>query len=237
MKKNILVALAAVAVVSFQSCRREHGDGPSITKTYSLNGFSAVDAGIDGDIYFTQDSVFKVEIVGQSNIVDKIETPIVNGELRLQFRKFAHIGRHDRLVTYISAPSVTGLGINGSGNMHVNQPIRSTSINLKINGSGNMHVASYTGNSLSASISGSGRINVNGGKVNTLDTRISGSGDMDLLGMEAENATTNTSGSGNTSLYVTKTLNIRISGSGDVYYTGNPTVSATISGSGKVTHQ
>lgn len=237
MKKQILVALTAAAVFTFQSCRKTAGDGPSITKTYSLSGFTGIDAGIDGDVYYTQDSVYKVEITGQANILDKIETPIVNGELRLQFKKFGHIGRHDRLVARISAPSVTSLGVNGPGNVYANNGVSSKNMNLRVNGSGNLYVASCMGNDLTGNISGSGRITVNGGKVYTENLRISGSGDIDLMNLEAENVSTNTSGSGNTSVYATKTLDIKISGSGNVYYRGNPSVNTSISGSGKVSHQ
>jgi hypothetical protein len=237
MKKSIVAVLSVAAVLGFQSCRKISGNGPSITKTYSLSGFTAVNTGIDGDVYFTQDSVYKVEIYGQSNILDRLETPIVNGELRLEFRKYAHLGNHERVVAYISGPSMNGLTVNGSGSLSVNQSTTGTRLNLRVSGSGSINVASYTGNELIADISGSGRINVNGGNVNNENLHISGSGDMNLLGIVTKNATTSTSGSGNISLYVTSSLDVRISGSGDVYYVGNPSVSASISGSGKVTHQ
>jgi len=234
MKKNILVAVAAVAFVSFQSCNKTKGDGPSITKNYALTGFSSVDAGLDGEVYYTQDSVYKVEIYAQSNIHDQIETPIVGGELRLQFKKFLKVGKHNRIITYIHSPNITALRINGSGSMFVNQPILSGNMSLKVNGSGSINVVSYTGTTLSADISGSGRITVNGGTVGNSNLQISGSGDIDMLNIEAGSVTTNTSGSGNTTVKVVNALDVRISGSGNVYYRGNPSVNANISGSGKV---
>lgn len=234
MKKTVLVALAAVAVVSFQSCRKTIGSGPSVTKTYSVTGFSSIDAGIDGDVYYTQDSNYKVEIYAQSDVQDVIETPVVGGELRLQFKKFANLRRHGKVVVYVSSPNITGLGVNGSGNVYASAPISSTSIALKVNGSGNLSVTSYTGTSLTANISGSGRIAVNGGSVRTSELRTSGSGDMDLLGMMAEDVTIHTSGSGNTSVSASNSLDVNISGSGSVYYRGNPSVYTVISGSGRV---
>jgi len=236
MKKNILVALS-VAVFALPSCRKIKGDGPSITKTYSVSGFTAIDAGIDAEVYYTQDNNYKLEISGQSNIVDKIETPVENGQLRLQFRKFSSLGFHNRIVVHISSPSVNGLSVNGSGALYANQPVSSGNINLKVNGSGNIYMSSYTGNDLTANISGSGRIAVNGGNVKTEDTHISGSGDMDLLNIAAQNVTVHTSGSGNTSVNASNTLDIHISGSGNVYYKGTPSVNTSISGSGKVSHQ
>lgn len=236
MKKS-LVALSAFALVAFQSCRKEIGQGPSITKTYSLSNFTAINAGVDGEVYVTQDSTYKVEIYGQSNILDQIETPIENGELRFQFRKFAHIGRHDRIVVRVSMPRINGLGVNGSGHLFTNAPVTTTNMALKVNGSGNITMSSLKGTDLSTNISGSGRIAVNSGDVVNEDVRISGSGDIDLLNLFAQNATVRTSGSGNASVYVGNRLDINISGSGNVYYRGNPAVTTTISGSGRVTHQ
>ncbi len=234
MKKNILVAFAAAALVSFQSCNKTMGDGPSITRNYSLTGFSSVEASLDGEVYYTQDSIYKVEIYGQSNILDQIETPIVGGKLRLQFKKFLKIGKHNRIITYIHSPNITGLSINGSGSMFVNQPIVSGNINLNVIGSGSINVLSYTGSSISADISGSGRITVSGGAVSNSNLQISGSGDIDMLNLESGSVTTNTSGSGNLTAKVVNFLNVRISGSGNVYYRGNPSINANISGSGKV---
>jgi hypothetical protein len=234
MKQNILVAMAAISVIAFQSCRRTIGEGPSVTKTYSASGFTSIDAGIGGDVYYTQDSVYKVEIYAQANVQDLIETPVVGGELRLQFKKFSKIGRYERVVAYIHAPSITGLGVNGSGTLYASAPISSNNLALKVNGSGNINIASYKGQSISANISGSGRVAVNGGEVISSDLRISGSGDIDMLHMSAENVQVNTSGSGNTTVTANKTLDIKISGSGSVYYSGSPALYTNISGSGRV---
>lgn len=234
MKQSILVVMAATSVMAFSSCRRTIGEGPSITKTYSASGFTSIEAGIGGDVYYTQDSVYKVEIYAQTNVQDLIETPVVGGELRIQFKKFSKIGRYERVVVYVHAPAMNGLGVNGSGTLYASGPINSSNMSLKVNGSGNINIASYKGQSISANISGSGRIAVNGGEVINSDLRISGSGDVDMLHMSAENVVINTSGSGNATVTATNTLDVKISGSGSVYYNGSPSLYTNISGSGKV---
>lgn len=236
MKKLLIFAPAIAYFVALSSCHTIKGDGPSITKTYDLNNFSSVDAGIDGDVYYTQDSIYNVEIYGQSNILDLVETPIVDGELRLQFKKFSNVGRHNRLVVYISAPSLQGLGVNGSGNVYANQPIAATSVNLKVNGSGSVNINAVSATNLNATISGSGNIFVNGGSVVNEDLHISGSGDIDAGAVVAQYVHTKTSGSGNTRVHAENTLDVHISGSGDVYYSGNPSVNTSISGSGRLIH-
>lgn len=234
MKKSILVAMAAASVVTFQSCRKTIGEGPSVTRAYSVSDFTSIEAGIGGDVYYMQDSIYKVEIYAQSNVLDVIETPVVGGELRLQFKKFSKIGRYDKVVAYVHAPTINGLGVNGSGTLYASGNVRSNYIDLKVNGSGNINVSSYTGQNLTAQISGSGRIAVNDGAVTSSDLRISGSGDIDMLHLDADNVSVNTSGSGSTTVTANNTLDVRISGSGNVYYNGNPSLYTSISGSGRV---
>lgn len=234
MKSNILVLLFASILVFTQSCRKVSGDGPVVTQSYSLSGFTALSAEIDGDVYFTQDSLYSVSIEAQQNILNLIETPIVNGELRIHFEPLKHIGRHSRIIVRVAGPSITGLAVNGSGNVYVSRPVLGNYLSLKVSGSGNLSVAQFTGQSLSAIISGSGNISVNGGTVNSEDLQISGSGSMDLLNIAAQDVVSKTSGSGKITVQVSQHLNVRISGSGDVYYLGNPSVDASISGSGEV---
>jgi hypothetical protein len=237
MKKYIITFTLAAVAFTFQACHKVSGDGPAITRSYSQTGFKSINTGIDGDLYYTQDSVYKVEIHAQSNILDQIETKVVDGELQIEFEKFKNIGHHDRISIYVSSPDISGLGVNGSGTLYALQGVRSGSMNLKVNGSGNITITKYTGIALSADISGSGGINVNGGEVKTENLHISGSGNMDLQGLIADNVTTNTSGSGNMTVYASKTLNAHISGSGNVFYMGYPVVFLNISGSGSVSHQ
>lgn len=235
MKKTIFLATALLAAFLFQSCHKIKGEGAVINKEYNLSGFSSVDLGLSADVYYTQDNFYRVEIQAQQNIQDIIQTPIVNGELKLEFEKYKNIWKHDRIVIYITAPSLSGLGINGSGNIHVLQPMTSGHITLKINGSGNINIQKLTAETLTANISGSGNIAVNDGSVNNEALKISGSGSIDLLGLNAKFAATETSGSGNTRVRVSDNLNVRISGSGDVFYIGNPSLYSSISGSGKIT--
>ena len=236
MKKNMLTLLFAVLLFTLQSCHKISGNGPVIANNYNFQGFTSIYSGLDGDVYYTQDSVYKIEVHAQSNIMNVIEVNVVNGELQLAYQKFTALGQHDRVIVYISAPSIEGLGVNGSGNLYALQPVSSANMNLKVNGSGDVNIFSYTGTNLSANISGSGRIAISGGTVNSEDLHISGSGTLDLLNISAFDVTTHTSGSGNMTVHAVNTLNVRISGSGDVYYTGNPAVYSSISGSGTLSH-
>lgn len=234
MKTIILSIFSAAVLFATPSCNKISGDGPIVTQKLNITGFNGIYAGIDGDVYFTQDSEFKVEIVGQSNIISHIQTYVENGVLQMHFEPLANIGRHSRITAYVSAPSAYNLGVNGSGSLKVLQPIISSDLSLKVNGSGDLYIAQLNGTNLYGKISGSGNINVGSGTVRNESLQISGSGTLDLLGIAARTVDTRTSGSGTTKVNVSDDLTVNISGSGDVYYMGNPSVHSSISGSGRV---
>lgn len=235
--KNAILAIAGAAIVMLTpSCNKISGDGPEVTQNYNITGFNGVYAGIDGDVYFTQDSVYKVQIVGQSNIISHIQTYVENGVLQMHFEPLANIGPHSRITAYISAPAAYNLGVNGSGTLKVLQPLISSDLNLKVNGSGDIYVTQLTGTNLYGNISGSGNIVVGAGNVRNETLQISGSGDINMLNIYTRYCTTKTSGSGTTKVNVSDNLDATISGSGNVYYLGNPIVYSSISGSGKVMH-
>ncbi|MES2704352.1 MAG: head GIN domain-containing protein [Bacteroidota bacterium] len=234
MKNIMLITFILVAAVVLQSCHKISGHGPVITKEYNLGTFTAFDNGIDADLYFTQDSTYHVEISAQQDILDIIETPVINGRLSLQVEKYKNIGHHDRIIVRISAPSITAMGVNGSGTVTALQPVAAGNLSLSVNGSGKLSVAAFAGNTLAADISGSGSIYVNGGQCSNVAAHISGSGEIDLLGVNARTGAVETSGSGKTCIWATDRLDVRISGSGDVLYKGTPSIHSEISGSGRI---
>lgn len=226
--------MAACSVMT--SCHRIAGEGPTVMQSYNYSGFNGISSGIDGDVYFTQDSVYSVRIYAQANIMSEIQTSIENGVLQLHYKPLANIGRHDPVTIYVSAPAVYSLLVDGSGTLNAQQAVISSDLHLKVDGSGSIFVAHYSGSNLYGDISGSGSINVAGGTARNESFHISGSGNIEMLGVLTKTCDTHTSGSGTTKVNVSDDLNVNISGSGDVYYSGNPSVHSSISGSGTVMH-
>jgi hypothetical protein len=236
MKKHMFTLAFLVIGVFIQSCHKINGEGPVVTETLSLRDFSGLTSGIDADVYYTQDSFYSVEIQAQQNILNIIETPVVNGELNLQFQKYKNVWQHSPITVYIRAPYLNIIGINGSGNIRVAQPVSCNKLSLKVNGSGTVQLNSFTGSELSSTISGSGSIAVLNGTVSSQSLHTSGSGNINVGGLRSTTANVQISGSGNSTLNVTNYLDVNISGSGSTFYYGSPTVHTTISGSGKVIH-
>jgi putative autotransporter adhesin-like protein len=234
MQKIMLALVLICAVVNLSSCHRVVGEGPTITQNRSTADFSTVEMAVPGEMYYTPGNQFKIEITAQQNILDIIETVVSNGELRVRVKNSVNIKSNEPIVVKVTAPDVSALGVNGSGNIKVLEDYNPASTTISINGSGNMLIANLRTNSVRGKISGSGKIEVLNGNAETEDLSISGSGLIDMAGLMARDSKTSTSGSGTMRVNVQSTLDCRISGSGVVMYKGSPKVSSSISGSGRV---
>lgn len=223
-----------MTVLVMSSCRKVIGTGPVITEVRSTTGFTTIAMSLSGNVYYRQDSVYKVELQAQQNILNIIETSVKNNELLLKFKNNVYVRRHEDIVVTISAPSVEAFRISGSCDFRTSGDLTPANCKLVISGSGSITVPKLVTNNLEATISGSGGIRISGGSVTHQDLRISGSGSMDHAELAAKTSKTSTSGSGTMKVYTSDRLEAHISGSGNVYYRGTPVVSASNSGSGKV---
>jgi hypothetical protein len=234
MRMKVMMTAAIMVGLGFASCRKIKGEGPVITEYRSVSSFSRIRSGMSGNVYVRQDSIYKVEIQAQRNILNVLNTTVSGGELKIDFDYNKHIGNYDRIDVYISCPNIESLSLSGSGNIAMTNKCSSSSIDLSISGSGNIRFPEMNTNRLNAKISGSGDIDVLGGWATTLSTQTTGSGDIDVVGLIADYADVRVSGSGDTKVNASEQLDVNISGSGDVYYRGNPKLHTSISGSGKV---
>lgn len=224
--------------LSFISCRKEPwrvwGKGDTIIEVRDISGFSGIDLGIDGEVYYQQDSIYRVEISAQSNILSAIETEVQGGILKITSR--ANLFHHKPIIITVYSPGMHLLTLSGSGNIYAQNGINSGSMDVSVTGSGNISVQSLTAQNLDGKISGSGNINIDGGSVSDEELLISGSGNIDALELVSNTGNIKISGSGDVMVHVLQSMIVSISGSGDVKYRGTPAIETHMSGSGNLTH-
>ena len=236
MKNLSVVALLGAAVLFiFPSCEKVVGEGPLVTQTRSVGNFTGVSSEMSGTVNFAIAPEYKVEITAQQNILDVLNTNVVNGVLHIDFKNNVRVKQHEDLLINITAPYADYFRLSGSGNMNVQGDVAANNLKVTISGSGNIAVANATiADKIDADVSGSGNISIANGSAVNEEVDISGSGKVEMPGVAAHNAVTHTSGSGDVKLALSTNLDAHISGSGSVYYHGNPIISTHISGSGKV---
>lgn len=232
--KKLSVALFSAMALLAASCEKVVGEGPVVTETRIVTNFSSLDLRMSGNVYFTRDAAYKVEVHAQQNILDKLETYVSNGNLVIKFKNNARVRTREDVEVIVSGPDLTAVRVSGSGSVTTTNAVTPGSLDLDVSGSGGITLADVTSSYLSTTISGSGNIKILAGAITEEKVKISGSGNTDLSNVAAAKATTITSGSGDIWLQVANDLDVTISGSGSVHYKGNPLIDTHISGSGKV---
>jgi len=235
MKKLVVILLLVAGLFIFPSCEKVVGEGPLVTQTRTVGNFTGVSSEMSGKVNFTIAPDYKVEITAQQNILDVLNTNVVNGVLHIDFKNNVRVKQHEDLLINITAPYADYFRLSGSGNMNVQGDITANNLKVTLSGSGDITVQNAViADKIDTDISGSGNISIAGGSAVNEDVDISGSGKVEMAGVDAQNAVTHTSGSGDVKVALSTNLDAHISGSGSVYYHGNPIISTHISGSGRV---
>jgi len=235
---KLILSLALLTLIS-QSCHKGgpwgiKGKGENVTETKDLSGFDRIHLSIDADIYFTQDSVYKVEISAQPNILAVMKAEVNNYTLSFDYRR--NVWDHNKVKITIHAPDLRAVNISGSGDFNFQNEMNTNNLELTISGSGNIYFPELNAKNLKLNVSGSGDVKIANGTLISEDFTISGAGNVDAVSLTAQSAEVNVSGFGDIKVNVTENLDVTISGSGSVSYKGNPSVSRNISGSGKLIH-
>lgn len=235
--KTIKIISLSLLILGLHSCKKEafigvNGKGSNVTEVINYKSFAKIDLAFDADVLYTQDSIFKIEISAQSNIQDVIETEVSKGVLT--FKANRKLWHHNPIVITVHSPEIKGFFMSGSGNVYVQNPIQTPSIDLNVSGSGGISIPFLITDQIYTSVSGSGKIKVEDGSSKNQYIDISGSGNIDFLNVKSNKSNISVSGSGDVKVWATEELSIAISGSGKVSYKGTPTMNTNISGSGKV---
>jgi len=235
MKKFLVLVVLAAGILILPSCEKVVGEGPLVTQTRTVGNFSGVSSEMSGKVNFTIAPEYKVEITAQQNILDVLNTNVVNGVLHIDFKDNVRVKQHEDLLINITAPYADYFRLSGSGNMNVQGDVVANNLKVTLSGSGDIALqTAVIADKIDTEISGSGNISIANGSAVNEDVDISGSGKVEMASVDAQNAVTHTSGSGDVKLALSKNLDAHITGSGSVYYHGNPIISTHISGSGRV---
>lgn len=225
--KLILLTVLLLTYEVTLAQNRETRDVPTFTEINLRSG---------GKVYLTQGNTQKVELRGDRDVLDKIETDVRGGKLSIRHRSsgswFNWSGNGDFEV-YITVRDIEGLSVSGSGRIIGENKFSVKDLDLSVSGSGKMDIEA-SARDVEMSVSGSGKILVAGTAERAYST-ISGSGRIKAEDLRAESYKVRISGSGSCEIYAKEEIDARISGSGSVYYRGDPPkVNSSTSGSGRI---
>jgi hypothetical protein len=229
-------------------------------ETRSVSTFTEISYRVPGKLYLRQGSPQKVELEGDADVLEEIETKVTGGRLVIgkEGKWFDWNWSNDRITVYITVEKIEGISVAGSGDLVAETKLTADGdLDLNVSGSGSLKADVEARGKLDADISGSGRLDVKG-RCRNFESSISGSGRVVLNANVAEDSKVSVSGSGKIEASgSTKTIqtsisgsgkilasnlqaekcNVRISGSGDLEISVKNELNVNISGSGSVSYK
>ena len=141
MTTLVKIAIAVIVSLFLSSCGfdiqigdfgpGEKGNGTVVTETRTISeDFTKVSASEGLMVYVTQADKFSIEVEADENIINLIETDIINGKLRIHADE--NIGRATKNI-YVSLPKVTTLRSSSGAHLTSKNTIKSNE--LEIDGS------------------------------------------------------------------------------------------------------
>lgn len=236
--RHLLSLLVLSGVILVSSCEKSsscvHGDGPIVTQSLDVGGFNGIDLSGSFNAVLQYGTEYKVEAIGQQNIIDHITYSKQNGIWKMALAEGCY--SNYQLTIHITMPTINEFGVSGTGNIQVVNKFSSLE-NLSVFNSGSGHIfcndSLLIANFLNIDMSASGSVQLMG-VVATQNINISGSGDYQAFNLVSDECIISIPGSGSAEINVSTTLDAFISGSGNIYYSGNPVISSSITGSGSI---
>ena len=236
--KKLLIAVAIL--ISVQSSaqwpgEKIEGNGKLKKETRSVGDYTAVSSSGFWDVMIAYGKGSQIEIEGDEDLLNYIETKVEDGRLSIKTKKNANLRSKNKITVYVSLAKMTGISLSGSGDIIGQGKFRNEGkTDFKLSGSGSIQMSFDRVTDAEVSISGSGNIRL-AGSAHTVNARISGSGNADCSDLISDDASAHISGSGNVKLNANKSVDASISGSGNVSYKGAASdVKKHIAGSGRL---
>jgi len=232
------------------------------SRTYNLKGFDKISLDCPAEVHVRQANDFSVSARSKyKDALDILKLAISNNTLQISaestlFQSFPEIN------IYVTLPSLTGMAVNGSGEIDIKGSYSGEIMNVTLNGSGDIDMddvkltRAFTGNlngsgdlkferleaaNLQLTLQGSGDIECERITIqNNADFTLQGSGTTVARSITCTNFTATLTGSGD---YKFGTLNFRdkanveLAGSGDIYIkqvNGGRTLVTALRGSGDI---
>lgn len=229
---SIFTLLFCLAFITNADAQRLTGSGPIVTQNLDIANFTGVHLGFSGDVYLKQGNKQSVRVEGQQNLIDHLNTNIVDGVWKMKFNA-KNVNYKSKFKVYITVPTLTYAKVSGSGDMNTQGKFTGLDdLVAGVSGSGDL-VMDVECNTLSVRVSGSGDVEMQG-NANAAKIRVSGSGTYDGYDMKTQNCEASVTGSGDISTYASETLIANVTGSGDIDYKGGARVKAKVTGSGDI---
>jgi len=223
--KSIKFVLIALLATTLTSCNLDmhfgqtNGNGNVVTEDRNLNeSFDKVKGSAGLDVYLTEGSENKVVVEADENLMDIIETNVINGKLTIRANK--NIGRSKAKKVHVTYKNLISIEASSGADVIGNSVIKSETLNLDSSSGADLEVEVMS-KDLYAETSSGADIVISGKTVNFTAKASSGS-DLKAKKLNAIDCNARASSGADITVNVKDRLDAKASSGGDVRYYGNP---------------
>lgn len=227
-------AFSLLLIPVLQACVSWHckkGTGPVTQRTLQVAPFKGIAAQGSLEVRLKQGSAQKVEVEGQSNLIDLIGLDVKGGVWQIGTKQCYNTDQP--FIVHVTVPTIDHISVQGSGDVKGLGSFVMAELTVEVQGSGGVEL-SVDARHIHATVQGSGDIDLDG-TCGDLSAMVQGSGGVDADGMVSAKVEASVQGSGDISVHATEQLTANIAGSGDIHYKGSPArLDKRVAGSGEV---
>lgn len=209
------------------------GSGSIVTAAPDVSGFDRVVFRSEGAVTIIEGSSESLEIETDDNLLEYLQTSVVNGVLEIVTREGVDIAPSRPPVYRIAMSEITGVELDGAGSITVDA-VDTEAFTVGLRGVGDVTVDSVKVTDLEVDLEGVGSITLTG-TADRAEIAAGGVGIYDGSGLSCRLGTVTASGMGEATVWVTEELDATASDSGSIAYYGSPTVTEDTSSLGTVT--
>lgn len=200
MKASIILAASAALVATVSTAQA----GETVSKTYDLNDFSAIEIGGAYQLDVKIGGDYSVTLSGPEEEMARAEAVVRDGALTLgtkkRIRGVKHHGDHESVLAVVTMPALDRLAVSGV-------------VDADISG--------VDAGAFKVNLSGVGEVTI-AGRCGALDARVSGVGELKARELECLTAAVALSGMGEASVFAREAANAEVSGMGEINIYGSP---------------
>jgi hypothetical protein len=231
MKARIfLVGALGVFLAAGCSLQTVRGSGNIIREARGAHGFTRIEACCGMEIKLTQEDRFSLELEGDDNLLEEIETLVRGDTLVVRYLRDQAAYLPTRgIQVYLSMPEIERVELSGGGELRSDR-LQADFLSIQMSGGSHAFIDFLLAGSLDVEISGGGSIRLAGGEVGRQTVDLSGGSGIFARDLKTQDTVIQISGGGQGEVWATELLDADLSGGSQLEYYGHPRVAEETSG-------
>ena len=189
------------------------------TQQRSVPSFTKISVASDIDVIYAENNNRSVKVEAHTDIIDKIETNVENGELIIKLKKDKKnqpFRKSHMMNVYVSAPILEQISAAGGSDFSANEINSKNDIKISASGGADIEIDNITANQILINVSGGADVEIKSLKAKDCQINASGGADADI---KLQTTSVNAKASGGADITLkgkTGNINANSSGAGDI---------------------